>query len=89
MKKIPYGSDWERKTIKLPDVGIMIAPEIFQVAERVYLQNGQVVMEGTQYFDWQTAHRLVESRNVPAGWRMMKLAEAERIKELYDACQFG
>lgn len=65
--KIPYGSNWEQKAIKLPGVGIMIAPEIFRVTERIYFQNGKAVMEGTQYFDWETAHQLVENRNVPAG----------------------
>ena len=87
--KIPYGSNWEQKAIKLPGVGIMIAPEIFRVTERIYFRNGKAVMEGAQYFDWETAHQLVESHNVPADWRMMKPAEAEKIKELYNACRFS
>ena len=87
--KIPYGSNWEQKAIKLPGVSIMIAPEIFRVTERIYFQNGKAVMEGAQYFDWETAHQLVENRNVPADWRMMKPAEAEKIKERYDACRFS
>ena len=32
--KIPYGSNWEQKAIKLPGVGIMIAPEILKRQSR-------------------------------------------------------
>lgn len=88
MRSILYGNDWEQRATKLPSIGIMIAPEIFRVTERIYFQNGKAVMEGTQYFDWETAHQLVENHNVPAGWRMMKPAEARKIEELYNACQF-
>ena len=89
MRSILYGNDWEQRATKLPSIGIMIAPEIFRVTERIYFQNGKAVMEGTQYFDWETAHQLVENHNVPAGWRMMKPAEARKIEEFYNACQSG
>lgn len=79
-----YGSDWETRGTKLESIGIIVAPEIFKIKERVYLPNGRVVIEGAKYFSWKTAHDIIANEKVPAGWRMMTSAEAEAIQNRYN-----
>lgn len=83
-EKMRYKIDWSAKGTKLKDIGIIVAPEIFRVSERIYLPNGRVVVEGTKYFSWGTARNIIASGHTPAGWRMMTLAEAEAIQNRYN-----
>lgn len=87
--KLAHGSDWEKRSTRLPSVGIMIAPEPFRIKKRIYFPDGKIMMEGAQYFDWQMVRKLIENHNIPDGWRMIKPDEAEKMKELYNVSRFG
>ena len=72
-----------KKGIKIKSAGIMIAPEVFEVKEKIYLPDGHVVVEGSKYFSWPTAQSILAAKGAPSGWRMPTLAEAESIRDYY------
>ena len=79
-----YGEDWESRGVKLRDLNIIVAPELF-VAHRIsYLPSGAVVFRGTEYFTWNMARELVSHRRVPSGWRLPTAEEASVMCRFHD-----
>ena len=77
MKK--YGSNWENSGVTLPELGIIIAPEIFTVRRNVALRTGMLILKGTKYFTWDTARELVWNNYTPKGWRLPTAEETDII----------
>ena len=89
MKIAAYGEDWEARGTKLQSIGIIVAPEIFQLKERIYRSDGRTIMEGSRYFTWPIASDMIVNEQVPAGWRMITPDESEAIKARYNNSNFG
>ncbi len=89
MKPAIYGSDWEARGTKLKSIGIIVAPEIFRLKERIHRPDGRTIMEGSKYFTWPVANDMIANKQVPAGWRMITPAESEAMKARYNNSQFA
>lgn len=77
MKK--YGSNWENSGVTLPELGIIIAPEIFVVHRNVVSRTGMLILKGTKYFTWDTARELMWNNYTPKGWRLPTAEETDII----------